>query len=200
MYSAKKQRRILGQILLFAAALAALPALAGAALAQTVHQGQKLGDIKEDTPLFPPKQREFGLPLPKPPAQKAPPPAALSPAAAIGAYPLSEALLSRVEKIHAEILNLPDPEEEDDSDDDIRGGVDILIKAMEKRPDIMSILGRNLIGARDYIIATQALANALAAASGAAEGQVFGESSQISSANLAFGKKYAGRIRKLLEE
>lgn len=153
---------------------------------------RRLGTIEEQSPLLMPRQRDL-FSAPPETAKPAAPRAALpSKAVSIADYPLNEALLARLEKIHKEILALPEPDDED-SDDDIRGGIDVLVKALEKRPDVMGILGRNLMGAGEYITACQAAANALAVAAGVSD-------SKISAANLAFGKKYADRIRALLEE
>jgi|GEM_PF-1860667 len=166
-------------------------------------QGQHLGEIKEQSPLLsPPQRQDFAPIMPMiPPLQIVPvkPQPASAPAAAIAKYPLNEVLLSRLEKIHAEILKLPELDE-DNNDDDISGSVDVLVIAMERRPDIMGILGRNLISARDYIFSMQAVSAALNAASSAEEAQIFGENNKVSAENLAFGKKYADRIRRLLEE
>ncbi|KAA6406082.1 hypothetical protein [Candidatus Tokpelaia sp.] len=168
-----------------------------------LEQGRHLGEIKEQSPLLSPPQRQNFAPITPmiPPLQIVPakPQPAPAPAVIIGTYPLTETLLSRLEKIHAEILKLPELDE-NNTDDDISGGVDILVTAMERRPDIMGILGRNLISARDYIFAMQAVSAALNAASGAEEAQIFGENNKVSAENLAFGKKYADRIRRLLEE
>jgi len=165
---------------------------------------RSLGEIEEQSPLLPPPQRQEqkgAAPFTPmiPPLQLMPARPQPAPAVTLGDYPLDAALLTRLEKIHAEILKLPELDD-DNNDDDISGGVDVLVTAMERRPDIMGVLGRNLISARDYIFAMQALSYALSAASGAEEAQVFGENSKISAENLAFGKKYADRIRHLLEE
>jgi len=166
-----------------------------------------LGDINEDSPLIAPRSRQlFGEPIsplgkeitPLGKANRHEPAAgglqpAPMPLAAINIdnYPLTETILARLEKIHKEIIQLPDPGSGDDDTDS--NDIDTLAKALEKRPDIMEVLGRNLMNARDYIMAMQAVFNALAATTGAGD-------EQTSAANIAFGKQYANRIRNLLEE
>lgn len=177
-------------------------------------EGRNLGKITEETPLFAPRREGFGsetsaikprqtVPLPQKRLDIRPQATPMQTDAAIqsGDYPLNETMLTKLEKIHAEILKLP--ELDDTEEDSIRGGIAVLVKALEKRPDIMGILGRNLMNASDYVTAMQACGNALAAASAAEDGEeepIFGENSKISPENLAFGKKYSRRLRALLEE
>jgi|GEM_PF-3710599 len=164
--------------------------------------GRYLGSIKEQSPLIaPPSSDLFGAPLNSPSGPRKPARTRQindatdpnSPVNVIADYPLNEAVLAKLEKIHGEIINLADTGDDNDSDEDISGGVDVLVKAMEKSPDVMEILGRNLMSARDYVTGMQAAANALAAASG-----VGGR--HISPDNKAFGQKYADRIRAMLEQ
>lgn len=117
---------------------------------------------------------------------------------AIADFPLTETILAKMEKVQKELLHLPD---EDSSNENSHiSTIEGLTAALEKRPELMSVLADNTISARDYVMAYMALAAVLSAVSAEGEKQIFDETPAISKENLAFGRKYANRIRTLLDE
>lgn len=113
-------------------------------------------------------------------------------------FPLTEAVLEKMEKVQDDLLHLPT--EADGTENRYDTSIESLTASLEKRPKLMAILMNNKINARDYVIVYMALSAALAAAVSENEEQIFDETQAVSKENLAFGKKYANRIRKLLEE
>ena len=65
----------------------------------------------------------------------------------------------------------------------------------------MNILKKNALEAKDYVVGYLALQASLAAASSLEDQDViFDDSTTVSKENLEFGKQFADRIRKVLEQ
>jgi len=78
--------------------------------------------------------------------------------------------------------------------------IETISQALADNPQIMAVLQKNAISPHDYVTAYITFADAFMAAEAAEEEQVFDETRIVSQENLAFGKKYAAQIRKLLED
>jgi len=116
----------------------------------------------------------------------------------IANFPLDEAFLDKIEKIQAELVELPIEADRQSSGDDLT--VSGLTHAIEAHPEILALLKRHDIGARDYVLGKLALSNALLAAIMAddQEEELFFDEPVFSSPeNLEFGRQYADRIRAL---
>jgi len=118
----------------------------------------------------------------------------------IANFPLTEAFLSKMEKIQAELVELPIEGEENATGDDLT--VSGLTRAIEARPRVLAILAHHDMAVRDYVLGSMALSNALLAAVMAESGQedetlFFDEPIIISPENMNFGRAYADRIRAL---
>jgi len=118
----------------------------------------------------------------------------------IANFPLTEAFLSKMEKIQAELVELPIEGEADASGDDLT--ISGLQQAIKARPLVMAVLDRHDMAVGDYVLGSMALSNALLAAVASESGQeeetlFFDEPVIVSPENLAFGRAYADRIRAL---
>lgn len=111
-------------------------------------------------------------------------------------FKLTEEFLTKMEKTQQELLQLPvEPDPPGTGDDDTIEG---LTASIEGRPRLMELLKKNGITANGYVVGSMALSASLAAAMAENEDQFFDESRTVTVENLAFGKKYADRIRTLL--
>jgi len=118
----------------------------------------------------------------------------------IANFPLTEAFLEKMEKIQAELVDLPIAGDEDATGDDL--SVHGLTQAIEARPQVKIILEHYEMKVRDYVLGSMALSNALLAAvieeNEAEENALFfDEPLVISPENRAFGLAFADRIRAL---
>jgi len=109
-------------------------------------------------------------------------------------FPLDEDFLLKIENIRRDIANLPIEEENADADNDIT--IKGLTRAVETHPNLMALLEKHHMTASDYVVGAMALSSVLTAL---AEEDVteFDETSNVSPANLAFGKRHLERIRAL---
>jgi len=117
----------------------------------------------------------------------------------IAHFPLTETFLDKMERIQAELIELPIEIEENASGDDLT--VIGLIRAIEARPMVMNILANYDMEVRDYVLGSMALSNALLAsieAENEEEEVLFLDEPVFASPeNLDFGRRYADRIRAL---
>jgi len=115
----------------------------------------------------------------------------------IANFSLTETVLKKMEQVQDELLRLPS--EADGTENSYDNSIAGLTATLEKKPKLMAVLVKNGMSARDYVMSYMALSAALAAAAAENEEQIFDETHAVSKENLAFGKKYANRIRKLLD-
>lgn len=124
-------------------------------------------------------------------------PAPEEPTAAVNNFKLTEEFLAKMETIQPQLLSLdvtPTPEETRIVDPSIAS----MIASLESRPAVVKILEKEGITARDYILGYMALLNSLGAAEGADEETMIDETKNINPEHVAFGKKYAERIRNMI--
>lgn len=111
---------------------------------------------------------------------------------------LNAGLLDTITAIKQQLSTLPDdlnlPEISPDS------SIETISQALADNPQIMAVLQKNAISPHDYVAVYMTLADAFVAAEAAEEDQIFDETRIVSQENLEFSKKYAERIRKLLED
>ena len=76
-----------------------------------------------------------------------------------------------------------------------------VIKTISKDERVMNILKKNELEPKDYVVGYLALQASLAAASSLEDQDaIFDDSTTVSKENLEFGKQFADRIRKVLEQ
>jgi len=81
------------------------------------------------------------------------------------------------------------------------GSIDGLVKTISKDERVMNILKKNELEPKDYVVGYLALQASLAAASSLEDQDaIFDDSTTVSKENLEFGKQFADRIRKVLEQ
>ncbi|AQS42400.1 MAG: Hypothetical protein BHV28_17300 [Candidatus Tokpelaia hoelldobleri] len=111
---------------------------------------------------------------------------------------LNVGLLDTITAIKQQLGTLPEdldlPEISPDS------SIETISQALADNPQIMAVLQKNAISPHDYVTVYMTFADAFVAAEAAEEDQIFDETRIVSQENLEFGKKYAERIRKLLED
>jgi len=116
----------------------------------------------------------------------------------IANFPLTETFLAKMERIQAELVELPIEQEPDATGDDLT--VTGLTHAIEARPLVLAVLERHQMAVRDYVSGSMALSNALLAviaAQSEEEEIFFDEQVLVSPENIEFGRQYADRIRAL---
>ncbi|GGA90846.1 hypothetical protein GCM10011491_18510 [Brucella endophytica] len=115
----------------------------------------------------------------------------------VNAFHLTDDFLTRMEAVQTELqtLNLAAQDEEAPT-----GPVtlDSLTAGVEKRPDVMAVLSKHGIKARDYIVGYFALMGSLAAAEAENEPQLVDELRDVNPQHLAFAKQYKARIQQLI--
>ncbi|GAA5539541.1 MULTISPECIES: hypothetical protein [Brucella] len=119
--------------------------------------------------------------------------------AEINNFKLSEDLLTRMEKVHAELERMqlsPTAEEGQDA----RPSMDSMVKSIESRPQVVELMKAQNIAPRDYLLAYFAMMSALAAVDAEEEDQLVDEVKGINPEHVAFGKQYGDRIRELIGE
>lgn len=117
----------------------------------------------------------------------------------VATYPLTEAFLTRMEKVRSEFQSLPlEANPSGTGDDDT--AIEAMTKAISGRPQLVALLNKYSMSAYDYVVGSMALSAAFSAASAQGEEQFFDESNAVSASNLAFGQKYIDRIRVILND
>ncbi|MEJ5901345.1 hypothetical protein [Ochrobactrum teleogrylli] len=119
--------------------------------------------------------------------------------AEINNFKLTEDLLTRMEKVHAELERMqlsPTAEEGQDA----RPSMDSMVKSIESRPQVVELMKAQNIAPRDYLLAYFAMMSALAAVDAEEEDQLVDEVKGINPEHVAFGKQYGDRIRELIGE
>lgn len=117
----------------------------------------------------------------------------------IAEYPLNEAFLVKMENVQKEMSESTIRLSESETGND--GSIDGLIKTISKDERVMNILKKNALEAKDYVVGYLALQASLAAASSLEDQDaIFDDSTTVSKENLEFGKQFADRIRKVLEQ
>lgn len=117
----------------------------------------------------------------------------------VAEYPLKEEFLTKMENIQKEMSDASIRLSEAETGND--GSIDGLVKTLSNDQRVMAILNKNAVEPKDYVVGYLALQASLAAASSLDdEDAIFDESTTVSKENLEFGKQYADRIRKLLEQ
>lgn len=119
--------------------------------------------------------------------------------AEINNFKLSEDLLTRMEKVHAELEKMqlsPTAEEGLDA----QPSMDSMVKSIESRPQVVELMKAQNITPRDYLLAYFAMMSALAAVDAEEEDQLVDEVKGINPEHVAFGKQYGDRIRELIGE
>lgn len=117
----------------------------------------------------------------------------------VAEYPLKEEFLTKMENIQKEMSDASIRLSEAETGND--GSIDGLVKTLSNDQRVMTILNKNAVEPKDYVVGYLALQASLAAASSLDdEDAIFDESTTVSKENLEFGKQYADRIRKLLEQ
>lgn len=117
----------------------------------------------------------------------------------VAEYPLTEEFLGKMENIQKEMSEASITLSEAETGND--GSIDGLVTTISKNHRVMTILQKNALEPKDYIVGYLALQASLAAASSLDDKDaIFDDSTTVSKENLEFGKQYADRIRKLLEQ
>lgn len=117
----------------------------------------------------------------------------------VAEYSLKEEFLTKMENIQKEMSDASIRLSEAETGND--GSIDGLVKTLSNDQRVMTILNKNAVEPKDYVVGYLALQASLAAASSLDdEDAIFDESTTVSKENLEFGKQYADRIRKLLEQ
>ena len=119
--------------------------------------------------------------------------------AEINNFKLTEDLLTRMEKVHAELEKMqlsPTAEEGLDA----QPSMDSMVKSIESRPQVVELMKAQNIAPRDYLLAYFAMMSALAAVDAEEEDQLVDEVKGINPEHVAFGKQYGDRIRELIGE
>lgn len=117
----------------------------------------------------------------------------------VAEYPLKEEFLSKMENVQKEMADASIRLSEAETGND--GSIDGLVKTLSKDQRVMAILNKNALEPKDYVVGYLALQASLAAASSLDDQDaIFDDSTTVSKENLEFGKQYADRIRKLLEQ
>lgn len=119
--------------------------------------------------------------------------------AEINNFKLTEDLLTRMEKVHAELEKMqlsPTAEEGLDA----QPSMDSMVKSIESRPQVVELMKAQNITPRDYLLAYFAMMSALAAVDAEDEDQLVDEVKGINPEHVAFGKQYGDRIRELIGE
>ena len=140
----------------------------------------------EDTPKQDNKQNEFYLsPTGNPKV--------------VAEYPLNEEFLVKMENVQKELSDTSIKLSQSETGND--ASVDGLVKTISKNERIMNILKKNTLEPKDYVLGYLALQASLAAASSLDDQDaLFDDSATVSKENLEFGKQFADRIRKLLDQ
>jgi len=119
----------------------------------------------------------------------------------IANFTLTESFLDKMEKIQAELVELPIEGEEDATGDDLT--VNGMTQAIKARPRVLAVLNSHQMAVRDYVLGSMALSNALLAvvaqeaAQSGEEEPFLEERVEVSPENLEFGRQFADRIRAL---
>lgn len=117
----------------------------------------------------------------------------------VAEYPLNEEFLVKMENVQKELSDASIKLSESETGND--ASVDGLVKTISKNERIMNILKKNTLEAKDYVLGYLALQASLAAASSLDDQDaLFDDSATVSKENLEFGKQFADRIRKLLDQ
>lgn len=113
-------------------------------------------------------------------------------------FPLTEDFLVKIEQIKKDLENLPSEPEAPNTGND--NSIEGLIASVSARPQLSSVLEKNNITPKDYVIGVTALQATLAAVSSIEYKDPFpNETAAISKNNLKFEQKYINRIRALLD-
>ncbi|WP_332059963.1 hypothetical protein [Bartonella sp. CB74] len=116
----------------------------------------------------------------------------------IANYPLTENLLSKIEKIQKEIENLPSALEAPDTGND--NSIEGLIAFVSNQSKLSNILKENNLTPKDYVIGLMTLQATLAAIIALEDKKFFfDEKNIVSPNNLKFGQKNINRIRAILD-
>ncbi|ENN90139.1 hypothetical protein [Bartonella bovis] len=113
-------------------------------------------------------------------------------------YPLTEDFLVKMEQIKTEVVNLPPEPDAPGTGND--NSIEGLIASVSGRPKLTSVLEKNNITPKDYVIGFMALQTTLAVVSALEDNDNFEEKITLSKNNLEFGQKYINRIRALLDD
>lgn len=124
-------------------------------------------------------------------------PAPEEPAAAVNNFPLTIEFLEKMERIHPQLTELEVTATQEESKI-VDPSIASMIQSLESRPVVMEILKKEDISARDYILGYMAVLNSLGAAEAGDEEQIIDETQYINPDHIAFGKKYAERIREMI--
>ncbi len=124
-------------------------------------------------------------------------PAPEEPAAAVNSFPLTEEFLAKMEKIHPQLVELEVTATQEESKI-VDPSIASMIQSLESRPVVVEILKKEDINARDYILGYMAVLNSLGAAEAEDEEQMIDETQHINPEHIAFGKRYAERIREMI--
>ena len=117
----------------------------------------------------------------------------------VAEYPLNEEFLVKMENVQKELSDASIKLSESETGND--ASVDGLVKTISKNERIMNILKKNTLEPKDYVLGYLALQASLAAASSLDDQDaLFDDSATVSKENLEFGKQFADRIRKLLDQ
>ena len=117
----------------------------------------------------------------------------------VAEYPLNEEFLVKMENVQKELSDASIKLSQSETGND--ASVDGLVKTISKNERIMNILKKNTLEPKDYVLGYLALQASLAAASSLDDQDaLFDDSATVSKENLEFGKQFADRIRKLLDQ